>query len=326
MARRPAGSGGPKLTGMANAGAFEEQVALFALLDARPALRDEQAGATSWSTIASEVSLRGSAVAVWDELHPAALDGRAACAVSLDRARDRLARWRRSALELVTVLDAGYPLALRGIHQLPPVLFYRGRLIAEELGVSVVGSRRASTRGLSIASHIATGLAERGISVISGLATGIDTAAHRACLTAGGRAIGVLGTGINRTYPPENRDLHEQLAARGVLVSQFLPDTPPQKHTFPMRNATMSGLGRASVVVEAGEFSGSRIQARIGVEHGRPVILTDGVVAATNWGRALQERPGVYVAGSTAEVMSLVEELARDIDLGSAAAVLPGGE
>lgn len=307
---------------MSEVGASDEMVALFALLDERPALRDERAGATTWSTIASEVSLRGSAVAVWEGLR--AGDETTGCG-GLCRARQRLTAWRDSGLELVSVLDAGYPLALRGIHQLPPVLFYRGRLVADEAGVSVVGSRRASERGSTIASHIARCLAQRGIAVISGLATGIDTAAHRACLAAGGRPIGVIGTGINRTYPPQNRELHEHVAAHGVLVSQFLPDTPPQKHTFPMRNATMSGLGRASVIVEAGELSGSRIQARVGVEHGRPVILTDRVVAATRWARALRRRPGVYVAGSITEVMDLVEELVRDFDPG-AAAVLSDGE
>ena len=265
---------------MRDAGAGREELAaLLALLEERPALRDERGGSTSWSTIASEVSLRGSAVAVWESVQPPALDGMDRGGGALDRAGDLLAEWRVADFQLVTVLDAAYPLALRGIHQMPPILFVKGRLRANELGVSVVGSRRASARGLSIASNVAVGLVQLGISVISGLATGIDTAAHRACLGAGGRPIGVLGTGINRVYPPENHDLHRQVAARGAVVSQFMPHTPPQKHTFPMRNATMSGLGRASVIVEAGEYSGTRIQARVGVEHGRPVILTDRVVA-----------------------------------------------
>jgi DNA protecting protein DprA len=300
----------------------EERVALLALLDERPALRDERAGVTSWSTIASEVSLRGSAVAVWEALNPPMLRGMGKHG-PLERAAQLLLAWRGADFGLVTVLDPAYPLALRGIHQMPPILFDKGRLVSDEVGVSVVGSRRASHRGLSIASNIAVGLVERGISVISGLASGIDTAAHQACIATGGRPVGVIGTGINRVYPAENAALHAQVAARGALVSQFLPDAPPQKHTFPMRNATMSGLGRASIIVEAGERSGSRIQARVGVEHGRPVILTDRVVAATQWGRELACRPGVYVAGSTADVMGIVEEVVRDVDLRAAVAVLP---
>jgi DNA processing protein len=210
-------------------------------------------------------------------------------------------------------------LALREIHQLPPLLFLKGRLEADEVGVSVVGSRNASDRGRSIAAAVARGLAERGIAVISGLAAGIDAAAHQAAVAAGGRPIGVLGTGITRVYPPQHRDLHQEVAATGALVSQFLPDAPPGKHTFPIRNATISGLGRASVVVEAGEHSGSRIQARLAVEHGRPVILTDTVVASTVWGAQLRNRPGVYVASSTPELLSIVDTVVHDTDRRAAA-------
>lgn len=294
--------------------ADEERAALLALLAERPAVAGEPAGKTSWSTIASEVVLRRSALAVWHDLHPPTLDGMAD--PGLAAARQQLNEWSDLALDfqVVTILDAQYPVWLRGVHQMPPLLFVKGDLRAEELGVSVVGSRDATGRGRSIAAHVAEGLTERGIAVISGLADGIDGAAHGATLRAGGRPVGVLGTGITRTYPASHRELHEQVAASGVLVSQFLPDAPPTKHSFPMRNATMSGLGRASIIIEAGERSGTRIQARVSVEHGRPVILTDLVVRATTWGKALRERPGVYVAGSTAELMGIVEQLLDDHD------------
>jgi DNA protecting protein DprA len=207
------------------------------------------------------------------------------------------------------VLDAGYPLALRGIHQMPPVLFVKGQLRRDEVGVSVVGSRNASQRGLAVAGRVAEGLVERGISVISGLAEGIDGAAHEAALRVGGRPIGVIGTGINRVYPASHRGLHERVAAAGALVSQFLPDAPGTKQSFPMRNVTMSGLGRASIIVEAGEHSGTRTLARAAVEHGRPVILTDFVVNATRWGQQMRDRPGVYVAGGITEVMDIVGQV-----------------
>src|ERR1700744_4410475 len=100
----------------------------------------------------------------------------------------------------------------------------------------------------------------RHVTVVSGLARGIDTAAHRAALDAGGRTVAVIGTGIGRVYPAENRGLQNEIADRGLLISQFWPDAPPQKHTFLMRNATMSGYGLATVVVEAGEHSGARAQ------------------------------------------------------------------
>lgn len=298
----------------------DERTALFALLEERPPLHDQRPGTASWSMIASEVSLRGSAVAVWNETHPLSLPGMEDPGGPLHRASTRLAEWRGADFDVVTVLDPQYPLALRDIHQIPPVLFVRGQLQAEEAGVSVVGSRTPTRRGLGFTSVVANGLVERGISVISGLATGIDTAAHHACLAAGGRPIGVLGTGINVIYPPENRGLHGRVAAAGALISQFMPDTPPTKQTFPMRNATMSGLGRASVIVQAGEYSGARIQARVAVEHGRPVILTDTVAISTRWGTALRSRPGVYVAASPAEVLDIVDDVVGDT--GVPAAVL----
>jgi DNA processing protein len=309
---------------MGDQDADQERAALLALLDERPAMSGEPAGKTSWSTIASEVSLRGSALAVWHDAHPpepptldfdAEIGGRDDADLRFDIAWTQLVEWKESTgFELVTVLDADYPLALRGIHQMPPVLFVKGQLRADEVGVSVVGARMATQRGRAVAARVAEGLVQRGISVISGLAQGIDGAAHEATLRVGGRPIGVIGTGINRVYPAKHRQLHRRVAAAGALVSQFLPDAPPSKQSFPMRNITMSGLGRASVIVEAGEHSGTRILARAAVEHGRPVILTDVVVGATTWGQAMKDRPGVYVAGSTAEVMDIVEQVLREDD------------
>jgi DNA processing protein len=215
---------------------------------------------------------------------------------------------------VLTVLDAEYPLALRGIHEMPPILFTKGSLRCEDVGVSIVGSRQASPQGLSVAANIAKGLVERGLSVISGLADGIDTAAHQATLAAGGRPVGVIGTGINHVYPStaSSRALHERVAGAGVLISQFLPDAPPSRTNFPMRNVTISGLGKASIIVEAGEHSGTRALARAAVEHGRGVILTDVVVESTQWGKQLVGRPGVYVAASTSEVMRIVESLVAE--------------
>jgi DNA processing protein len=175
--------------------------------------------------------------------------------------------------------------------------------------MSVVGSRKASGRGLGIAADVARGLVSRGVTVAAGLAVGIDTAAHQAALAGGGRTVAIIGTGINKAYPAENRDLQEEIAARGLLLSQFWPDAPPQKQNFLMRNATMSGYGLATIVVEAGEQSGARAQARMAVEHGRPVILTDLVVEQNEWARALVDRPGIHVADSLRSVLEVVDHL-----------------
>ncbi|MCO5972771.1 DNA-processing protein DprA [Actinoallomurus soli] len=279
-----------------------EQAALVALLRDRP-------GGMSWSEITADVLESGSALQVWEQARPATLMAVPGEDDPLGAAAEDIERWTSQGHRLLTILDAGYPARLRGIHQAPPVLFARGRLVPDEVAVSVVGSRRASDRGLQIAAHLARELVARNVTVLAGLALGIDTAAHRAALDAGGRTVAIIGTGINRAYPATNRGLQAEIGSRGLLLSQFWPDAPPQKSTFPMRNATMSGYGIATVVVEAGEQSGARIQARLAVEHGRPVILTDLVVQRNEWAKALIGRPGVHVAVRPAEVLSVIEEL-----------------
>lgn len=283
-----------------SAGGSAERAALVALLQARP-------GGMRWADITAEVLAAGGALEVWQRLVPAVLIDVPGELDPLDAAAQEITTWADQGWTLVTVLDRDYPTRLRGIHQAPPVLFVRGALIRDEPAVSVVGSRKASERGLSIAASVARELVARGITVISGLARGIDTAAHRATLAAGGRTVAVIGTGINQIYPPENRDLQEEIASRGLLLSQFWPHTPPQKHHFPMRNATISGYGLATVVVEAGEHSGARGQARIAVEHGRPVILTDAVVSQNKWAQEFVGRPGVHVASNLAHVLEAVD-------------------
>lgn len=278
----------------------EERAALVALLRTRPSK-------LTWSDITAEVATQGSAQAFWDQWHPPGLfdDDSAALA---DAARD-IADWSAANLGFLTFRDRDYPAQLREIHEMPPVLFHKGNLQPDEIGVSVVGSRQASSRGLEIARSVAAGLADRKITVIAGLAKGIDTAAHQTALDAGGRTVAVIGTGITQCYPAENKDLQTRIATDGLVISQFWPDAPPTKHSFPMRNAVMSGFGHATIVVEAGEHSGARIQARRAVGHGRPVILTDLVVTGNKWPEALLGKPGVHVASSTAEIMSLVETI-----------------
>jgi DNA processing protein len=167
---------------------------------------------------------------------------------------------------------------------------------------------------LTWASEVSAALVSAGVTVVSGLAAGIDTAAHHAALDAGGRTVAVLGTGINHVHPAANRELQERIAGEGLVLSQFWPDAAANKKSFPLRNATMSGYGRATIVVEAGETSGARIQARVGVEHGRAVILRDHVVRENDWAKALQSRPGVYVVSGVDEVLGVVAALRPDLD------------
>ena len=286
----------------------DERAALVALLRTRPSR-------LTWTDITAEVQSRGSARAMWDHFHPAGLfdssevnDSQENVSALVQAARD-ISDWQASDFGFLTFKDEEYPAQLREIHEMPPVLFYKGTLVPNEVGVSVVGSRNASAKGLSIAQSVATALAHRKITVIAGLARGIDTAAHQAALETGGRTVAVIGTGITQVYPAENKVLQDRIAAEGLVLSQFWPDSPPTKHTFPMRNAVMSGFGRATVVVEAGEHSGARIQARKAVAHGRPVILTDLVVSTNDWPATLIGKPGVHVARSTTEILKLVDEI-----------------
>ncbi|WP_243796027.1 DNA-processing protein DprA [Saccharopolyspora gloriosae] len=277
-----------------------ERAALVALLRERP-------DGLSWPELTAEVSGEGSARAVWERLVPGDLFG--AESATLTQAASDVAAWRGADFEFLTFLDEAYPVQLREVHEMPPVLFARGTLRPADPGICVVGSRSASEHGRRVAGVIARNLAQRDITVVSGLAKGIDTAAHTAALEAGGRTVACIGTGITGHYPAENRELQERIAQDGLVLSQFWPDAPPRPQNFPMRNAIMSGYGRATVIVEAGEKSGARIQARRAVEHGRSVILIDKVVETNTWAKALVDRPGVHVATSTREVMDLAENL-----------------
>jgi DNA processing protein len=279
-----------------------EQAALVALLRERP-------GGRRWPEITAEVLDAGSALQAWQRLVPPVLVNPPGERDILTAAARQIARWTGQGWRLLSILDEDYPARLRGIHQAPPVLFGRGTVIRDDVAVSVVGSRKASPRGLDIAAGVARELVARGVTVLGGLALGVDAAAHRAALGTGGRTVGVIGTGIDRAYPAQNRGLQQEIGARGLVLSQFWPGAPPQRHNFLMRNATMSGYGLATVVVEAGEQSGSRAQARIAVEHGRPVILTSLVVEANDWARALVGRPGVHVASRLQAVLDVVDQL-----------------
>jgi len=204
-------------------------------------------------------------------------------------------------IRLTTVLDDDYPVNLRTIYNLPPFLFYLRPDDARS--VAVVGTREASPKGLSRAEEIARLLVEAGVTVLSGLARGIDTAAHTACLEAGGRTIAVLGSGIRRIYPTENRELAERITANGAVVSQFWPDMAPTTYTFPRRNVVTSGMSQGTVVIEASATSGAKMQARLAIEHGKQVFLLDSLVTQREWARKYLQRPRVHQVTDVADIL-----------------------
>ena len=156
--------------------------------------------------------------------------------------------------------------------------------------VAVVGSRQATYEGLEDAARVAEALVELGATVVSGLAMGVDTAAHRAAIRAGGRTFAVIGTGLDRAYPRENRDLQRYLARDFAVVSQFPPGTPPSRRNFPQRNRTMALLSDALVIVEAGETSGTINQGWEALRLGRTVLLSETVAhnPALSWPAEMQ--------------------------------------
>jgi DNA processing protein len=220
-----------------------------------------------------------------------------------------IATWEAAGMRLLTVLDPDYPDNLRAVHDRPPLIFVAGGLEPRDArSIAVVGARRASQEGVDRASAIAEHLVEHGYTVVSGLAAGIDTAAHSAALARAGRTVAVIGTGLRRSYPPENAQLQERIAAGFAVVSQFWPDSPPSRRSFPMRNAVMSGMTLATVVVEASQTSGSRMQARLALAHGRPVFLPQSLLSQA-WARELSARPGTHVISSPTEITAAVERL-----------------
>ena len=225
------------------------------------------------------------------------------------QARAEIETWAREGIRLVSVLDAGYPENLRTVHDRPPLVFVAGELTTEdERSIAVVGSRNVSPQGGAAATAIAQHLVASGYTVVSGLARGIDTAAHTAALAVGGRTVAVIGTGLKRVYPPENAELLRQIVAKGAVISQFWPDAPPSRRTFPMRNAVMSGLSLASVVVEASHTSGSRMQARLALEHGRPVFLAHSLLGQ-QWAKQLATRPGAHTFTTPEQITEVVGRL-----------------
>src|SRR5256712_10202019 len=207
--------------------------------------------------------------------------------------------------------DPRYPARLRELVP-APALWVRGTLHDDDvLAIAIVGARRATPYGLEVAAQLARDLAARGVTIVSGFARGIDSAAHRAALDAGGRTIAVLGSGIDVVYPPENRRLADAVAARGALVTQFPPGTPPLPHHFPTRNRTLAALALGVVGVEAAGRSGSLSTAGFAADLGREVfaapgkitsppsagvhkLLRDGARLVEDWTDIVQELPDAW--------------------------------
>jgi DNA processing protein len=178
---------------------------------------------------------------------------------------------------LITPVHPAYPELLRSIHDPPLALYVRGELLARDKhAIAIIGTRECSHYGQQVADRLAFQLAKRGYTVVSGLARGIDTAAHAGALKAGGRTLAVIGSALDRLYPPENAELAERIAAQGAVLSEFPLGTEPGRTTFPMRNRIVAGLSQGVVVVEAAPGSGAMITVEEATAQGRSVFAVPG--------------------------------------------------
>ncbi|NLT65817.1 MAG: DNA-protecting protein DprA [Acidobacteria bacterium] len=207
---------------------------------------------------------------------------------------------------------SGYPALLDEIYDPPLVLYGRGSMEPlEGPAVAIVGTRRPTVYGLQMAEGIASDLGSRGITIVSGLARGIDAAAHRGCLAANGKTIAVLGSGIDVVYPREHRQLYEKIAARGLVLSEFPPGTSPSPQNFPVRNRIISGLALGALIVEASEYSGSLITARLAMEQNREVYALPGnLTSPQSFGPNFLIKQGAKLVQSWRDI---VEELPAEV-------------
>ena len=196
--------------------------------------------------------------------------------------------------QLITMGDPRYPDPLRRIYDPPPVLFARGRAdLLTSLCIGVVGTRHPTPYGIAAAERLSGDLARAGLTITSGMARGIDTASHKACLAAGGLTIAVLGCGVDVVYPSENRKLAAEIAAKGLIVSEFPMGATAFPQNFPIRNRIISGLSCGLLVVEGAQYSGSSITARLAMEQGREVFAVPGnITSKMSWGPNLLIKQG----------------------------------
>lgn len=215
---------------------------------------------------------------------------------------------------VLTYLDAGYPALLKEIYDPPAVLYVKGALAeTDRYAVGVVGSRWASYYGRQTAEKISADLARRGITIVSGMARGIDTCAHRGALAAGGRTIAVLGNGLARCYPPENKELMGEIEKSGAVISEFPMETVPDKRNFPRRNRIISGMALGVVVAEAARRSGALITATHALEQNRTVLSIPGRVGDTTAeGSNDLIKQGAKIVTSVGDVLEEFEYLMPD--------------
>jgi len=236
------------------------------------------------------------------------------------RAEAEIEKVRKLGGGLLVLDDGVYPALLRETYD-PPVTLYMKGAWAECLErpcIAIVGSRRCSTYGQNAALMLSRELAQRGVTIVSGMARGIDAAAHRGALEAGGRTVGVMGTGLDQIYPRDHKKLAEEILNKGALVTQFPLGTPPVSENFPYRNRVISGLSLGVIVVEAAENSGSLITARLAMEQNREVFAVPGNITSRN-----SFGTNYLIKGAGAKLVQQWQDIASELPAEIAAQLLP---
>ncbi len=249
--------------------------------------------------------------------------------VSFEDAAAEADKARAAGAELIRYDDPRYPDCLKEIYDPPILLYARGRAdLLRASQVAIVGARRPTAYGTAVADRLAGELAAAGLVITSGMARGIDTAAHRGALRTGGDTIAVLGCGLDVVYPAENKKLAAEIATKGLMVSEFPMGAAAFPQNFPIRNRIISGLSCGVMVVEAAQYSGSLITARLAADQGREVLAIPGsIVSRMSWGTNLLIKQGAALVQEWKDVVEalpipvrrMIEEARRE----SAAAQAP---
>ncbi|MFW6389782.1 MAG: DNA-processing protein DprA, partial [Halanaerobiales bacterium] len=182
----------------------------------------------------------------------------------------------KNNIKYITLDDDNYPEQLKNIYDPPPVIYYKGNNILSSFSVAVIGSRRCTAYGRKTAEKISYELSQKGLTIVSGMARGIDTKGHIGSLKAKGNTVAVLGSGLDIIYPPESKELFNEIQNNGMVISEFPPGVEPVSGNFPQRNRIISGLSRGVIVIEAAARSGSLITADLALEQGRELFAVPG--------------------------------------------------
>ena len=246
---------------------------------------------------------------------PAAAAQSIALGKSLELAGEEVDRLRELGATAVVPGDSRYPTRLLEIYDPPLILYVRGDAeILRRFGIAVVGTRHPTPYGVGVAERLSCDLAARGLIIFSGMARGVDTAAHRGALNAHGKTVAIWGTGVDVTYPKENQKLADQiLSSSGAIVSEFPLGSFPAPQNSPIRNRIISGISIGVLVIEAGEYSGTRVTARCALEQGRDVYAVPGnVTNKLSWGPNTLIKQGAALVATWEDVW---EALPADVRL-----------